>query len=174
MPPTPSASGPVGRHGDVDHRIVEAGIGGVGLADRRIGGQVDDAFVIVGEAELALRQQHAVRFDAADDALLQLRRRCRGCSVPAGAKTPIMPARALGAPHTTCTFVPSPGSTMQTRSRSAFGCFSAETTRAMRNGAYCSAGSCTDFDLEADHGELVDDAVERRVGVEMLLEPGRG
>ena len=64
--------GPVGRDGDVDHRIVEAGIDGIGLADRRIVGQVDDALVIVGDAELALRQQHAVRFDAADDALLEL------------------------------------------------------------------------------------------------------
>ena len=30
------------------------------------------------------------------------------------------------------------------------------------------------LDLEPDHGELVDDLVERLVGVEMLLEPGEG
>src|SRR5262245_55670692 len=47
-----------------------------------------------------------------------------------------MPARAFGAPHTTCTGAPpSPVSTMQTRRRSAFGCCSAEMTRAMENGA---------------------------------------
>src|SRR6201988_697284 len=47
-----------------------------------------------------------------------------------------MPARAFGAPHTTCTGAPpSPVSTMQTRRRSALGCCSAEMTRAMENGA---------------------------------------
>ena len=30
------------------------------------------------------------------------------------------------------------------------------------------------LDLEPDHGELVDELVERLVGVEMLLEPGEG
>ena len=40
------------------------------------------------------------------------------------------PARALGAPHTTCTGAPAPVSTEQTRSRSALGCWLAATTRA--------------------------------------------
>ena len=66
-----------------------------------------------------------------------------GTWVPAGAKTPIMPARAFGAPQTTWTGSPSPGSTMQTRSRSAFGCGSAETTRAMRKGAKSLVRSST-------------------------------
>jgi hypothetical protein len=39
-----------------------------------------------------------------------------------------MPVRAFGAPQTTCTGSPEPVSTMQTRSRSAFGCCSAEIT----------------------------------------------
>ena len=30
------------------------------------------------------------------------------------------------------------------------------------------------LDFEADHGELVDDLIERSVGVEMLLQPGEG
>ena len=51
----------IGRDRDVDHRIVEAGIDGIGLTDRRVGGQVDDALMIVGDAELALGQEHAVR-----------------------------------------------------------------------------------------------------------------
>src|SRR5438128_2171672 len=41
-----------------------------------------------------------------------------------------MPARAFGAPQTTRTGSPDPASTMQTRSRSALGCGSAEITRA--------------------------------------------
>ena len=63
---------------------------------------------------------------------------------------------------------------MQTRRRSAFGCFSAEMTLAMTKGL-SSAGLVLDaFDLEPDHGELVDDRGERLVGVEMLFQPGQG
>ena len=65
-----------------------------------------------------------------------------GMNDPAGAKTPIMPPRAFGAPQTTWIFVAVSGSTMQTRRRSAFGCLSAETTRAILKGANCLAGSC--------------------------------
>src|SRR5262245_18084404 len=54
-----------------------------------------------------------------------------------------MPVRALGAPHTTCTGSPVPVSTMQTRSRSALGCCSAEITRAMVKGASSFALSST-------------------------------
>src|SRR5580693_8553592 len=54
-----------------------------------------------------------------------------------------MPVRAFGAPHTTCTGSPVPVSTMQTRSRSAFGCCLASTTRAMVNGASCWPMSST-------------------------------
>ncbi len=57
-----------------------------------------------------------------------------GMKLPGGANTPFMPVRALGAPHTTDT-TPSPVSTRQARSRSAFGCGTASSTWAMRNGA---------------------------------------
>ena len=59
-----------------------------------------------------------------------------GMKVPGGENTLTRPARAFGAPQTTCTGAPpSPVSTMQTRRRSAFGCCSAEITRAIENGA---------------------------------------
>src|SRR5882724_6173035 len=59
-----------------------------------------------------------------------------GMKVPGGENTLTRPARAFGAPQTTCTgAAPLPGSTMQTRKRSALGCCSAEITRAMVNGA---------------------------------------
>ena len=51
-----------------------------------------------------------------------------GMKVPGGENTLFMPARALGAPQTTWTGSPEPVSTMQTRSRSALGCCSAEMT----------------------------------------------
>ena len=57
-----------------------------------------------------------------------------GITVPGGAKIVRSPARAFGAPQTTCTVAASPTSTMQTRNRSAFGCGSADTIRAVRNG----------------------------------------
>ncbi len=59
-----------------------------------------------------------------------------GMKVPGAENTLTMPARAFGAPQTTCTGAPpSPVSTMQTRKRSALGCCSAEITRAIVNGA---------------------------------------
>src|SRR5215470_14097490 len=66
-----------------------------------------------------------------------------GMKVPGGENTPIRSARAFGAPHTTWIGLPSPVSTMHTRSRSAFGCCTAETTRAMVNGASALALSST-------------------------------
>ena len=53
--------GPVGGQVDVDHGIVEAGVGRIGDADRRVVGQFDDAVVVVGKLELGRRAQHAVR-----------------------------------------------------------------------------------------------------------------
>ena len=54
-----------------------------------------------------------------------------GMKAPGGTNTPVMPVRAFGAPHTTWIGLPSPVSTMQTRSRSAFGCCFASVTRAI-------------------------------------------
>src|SRR6266481_3176399 len=59
-----------------------------------------------------------------------------GMKVPGAENTLTSPARAFGAPQTTCTGAPSsPVSTMQTRKRSALGCCSAEITRAIVNDA---------------------------------------
>ena len=96
-----------------------------------------------------------------------------GMKVPGGENTLIRPARAFGAPQTTCTGAPpSPVSTMQTRRRSAFGCCSAEITardgeRRQRLGLVLDV-----LDLEPDHGELVGELFQRLVGVEMFLQPG--
>ena len=60
--------GPVRRQVDVDQRIVEAGPCGVGHADRRIGRQVEDAVVILGEFEFGGGAEHAVRVNSANGA----------------------------------------------------------------------------------------------------------
>jgi hypothetical protein len=56
------------RQVDLDDRIVEPGIERVGLADRRIGRELQDAVVVVAEPELGARAEHAVTLDAADRA----------------------------------------------------------------------------------------------------------
>ena len=67
-------------------------------------GQFDDAVMVLAQAELIARAQHAVGGDAADLARLQHHAGARDDRSPTGANTPIMPARALGAPHTTSSF----------------------------------------------------------------------
>ena len=62
--------------------------------------------------------------------------------LPGAANTAFMPVRALGAPHTTVT-VPSPVSTVQTRSLSAFGCCSAAVTCTIRKLAKAAPGFAT-------------------------------
>ena len=62
---------PVGGDRHVDDRIVEARPFGIDLTDRRIGGQFDDAVMIVAQFQLTRGAHHAVRFDAADRRDLQ-------------------------------------------------------------------------------------------------------
>ena len=66
-----------------------------------------------------------------------------GMKAPGAAKTAFMPVRAFGAPQTTDNSVPSPTSTLQARSRSAFGCCTASTTWAMRKDASVAERSST-------------------------------
>ncbi len=54
------AIGAVGRDRDVEHRILEPGISGIALADRRFGGKLDDPVVPGAELQLALGAHHAV------------------------------------------------------------------------------------------------------------------
>ena len=63
---------------------------------------------------------------------------------------------------------------MQTRRRSAFGCFSAEITDGDDERLEQRRLVLDALDLEPDHGELVDDRGERLVGVEMFFQPGQG
>ena len=66
----------------------------------------------------------------------RLLRRARAV-VPGGVNSPV---RAFGAPQTTWTGSP-PASTMQSRSRSAFGCCLASMTRATTKPLYLALGS---------------------------------
>jgi hypothetical protein len=66
------AIGTVGRDRHLDDGIVEADHAREGHANRRVGGQLDDALVLVAQAHLAHGDEHAVRLLAADDALLEI------------------------------------------------------------------------------------------------------
>ncbi len=62
----PHRIGPVRRDREVEHDVVEAEhLAHVG-PERCVGGQLEDAGVVVAEAELARRAQHALRHHAAD------------------------------------------------------------------------------------------------------------
>ena len=65
-----------------------------------------------------------------------------GTAAPGCPNTPTSPARALGAPQTTCN-APSPASTVSTCSLSACGCRSAVSTRATVKPDSRAAGSST-------------------------------
>ncbi len=70
-PRTASASPRFGVTRDLDHRIVEPRPCAYALAHRRIGGQFDDAGMVVAEPHFARREQHAGAQHAADLARLQ-------------------------------------------------------------------------------------------------------
>ena len=125
----------VGRDRHVEHRIVEPGIVGVGGADRRILGQLDDPVMIVAQLELARRAHHAARFDAADRRDLQ--RHVAARDIGAGRAEHAEHARRG---HWARRTRPgsarrSPASTVSTWSLSACGCLSAVSTLRDREAA---------------------------------------
>ena len=95
-----------------------------------------------------------------------------GMRTPAGPNTPFMPARAFGAPHTTCTS-PGPGiddaDAQPVGIRVRLGRDDARDDKAgERGGAVLDA-----LDIVAEHDEPLGDLRRRRLGVEMRLEPGQ-
>ena len=167
------AVGAVGGEIDVDHRIVEAGVLRVALADRRVGGQVDDALVVVGNLQLELRHQHAAALDAADGA-------DRERHVLAGDEGA---GRHEHAGHAGARV----GRAAHDLDRLAVAGVDHADAQPVGVGMLLGLDHARDdvgrellalvldvLDLEPDHRELVDDLIERRIGVEMLLEPGRG
>jgi hypothetical protein len=170
MPCTPVQSG---REVDLDHRIVEPAIVGERYADRRIGGQLDDALVIVGKLQLEFRHQHAAAFDPADGANIERH-------VLAGNEGPGRHEHALHA-----------GARIRCAAhdlhRRAFAGVDHADAKPVGVRVLLGGDHIGDLvgreqfrlgfdllDLETDHGELVDELFQRLVGVEMLLKPGEG
>ena len=167
------AIGPVRREVDLDHRIVEADQISEFPAYRRVGRKLDDALVIFREFELARRAQHAAALDAADFSDLEIEPGAR--NVGAGRREHALHGGARvgraahdlhrrAGPGIDQTDTQTVGVGMLLRRDHAGDRESRELLRLVLDA----------LDLEPDHGETVDDRVERSIGVEMLFEPGDG
>ena len=164
---------PVGGEVDLDQRLIEARIGHIGLPHRRVGGQFDDALMVVGELKLEGRAEHAVRLDPANDALAQ--RDALGRDIgPRGREDAFQPRARIGraADHL--------------NGRLAAGVHEADAQPVRigmglgldhmgdDEGFQLFSGVLDMLDLEADARERLDDLAGRSVGVEVVLEPGEG
>ena len=167
------AVGPVGRELDLDHRVVEPRPFGVALADRRVGRQVDDAVVIVGELQLELRHQHAAALDAADVADRERHVLARDVgarrhehALHAGARI----GRAAHHLHRLARAGIDHAHAQPVGIRMLLGRDHARDGERREHLAPCPDA----LDLEPDHGELVGDLVRRVWCRDARLQPGRG
>ncbi len=98
-----------------------------------------------------------------------------GMKVPGGENTLFMPVRALGAPHTTCTGSPDAGidhaDAQPVGIRMLLGLDHARDRERREAAAALSSIFSTSSPIMVSLSAI---AVERLVGVEMLLEPGEG
>ena len=167
------AVGAVRRQVDLDHRVVEPGEGRVGLADGGVGREVQDAVVVVRQAELGARAQHAAALDAADHAHRQgdvLARHVGAGGREHGLHAGPRVRRAADHLH----------------GRALAGVDSADPqpvgVRVLLGGEHGGDAVGGErlrlvldaLDLQPDAGQRLDDHVEGSVGVEVVLEPGEG
>ena len=176
VPRDPVDAGGVGavrRERHVDHRIVEPGVGSIGRTDRRIGGQLEDAVVILGKLELRRGAQHAVRLDPTDDA---------------GRDGQVL-ARDVGAggrEHTdeAGSRIGRPADDLDGRAASrvdrahpqavGIGVLHGLDDASHRETAEPFRRVLDALDFEADAGQRLGDVGQRRLGSEVILEPGQG
>ena len=167
------AVGPVRRDRDLDHRIVEAGIGRVGGADGRVLGQVDDAVMGIRQHQLAFRAQHAVRFHAADDADLEVDpgagnvaagRREDALHAGAGVRRAAHDLDRIAGPGIDHAY-PQPVGIRVLFRRDDIG--DGERRELVRL-------ALDALDLEPDHGQRLDDLVELGGRLQVVFQPGQG
>ncbi len=170
------AVGPVRRDRDLDHRVVPPQHFRRGRAHGEIAFQIDDADMIVGEFELALRTHHAVRLDAADLGRLQHHavhgdRRAGRCEDARHAGARIRRAAYdLQLLH----FAIDKRFDLQDLQLVGVGMGPGFQHFRNREDGKLLRRVFHALDLEAEHGELLDDLVERRIGFERVLQPGKG
>ena len=163
---------PVRRQVDFDHGIAEPGPLRVGRADGRIGRQLHDAVMVLGNLQLGRRAQHAAALDASDGAdaerdVLAGNERAgrREHADQAGARV----RRAADHLHRRTTVAGIDHADAQAiRIRMLLGRnHPRNRERRQRLGLVVDM-----LDLKPDHGELVGELFQRLVGVEMFLQPG--
>jgi len=152
--------------------IVEPGPAGVRNADQRVVGQFDDPLVIVAELELRRRAQHAIRFDAADDALGERQLLARNIG-PHGREHALHAGARIGRAADDL------DQTAAGVDDADFQPIGVGVLLGFDDGsddeAVVFARRVLDrLNLEADAGQRFDDLVERGRGVEVVLEPGEG
>ena len=166
------AIGPVGQHVDVDHRIVEPGIIGIGHADRRIRRHFDDPVMLLADLEFACRAHHAVRFDAADRRDLQhhcVRGHDRACGSEYAEHARAGIGRAADDLQRAVTGIDRKHlQLVGLRVRRG-----AEHARDLERGER-GTGVFDPFHFQPDAGERLDNGVERGVGFDMLFQPTEG
>ena len=159
----------VGRDGDVDHRIVEPEDGSRGGADRRVVGELDDAFVVLADADFAGRAQHAGALDAADDALLEVEPGPRDPDA-GGGEDPLHAGPRIGRAANDLDPI---GAGIDDADRQPVGVGMPRSLQDMADGERRERRRPVDhlFDLEPEIGERPGDAVYPGVGFEMGLQP---
>ena len=163
--------GTVRREADLDHRIVELGPGGKARPDRRVGRQVDDALMVVGKLELALRQHHAAAFDAADLSDLEHGRDTRdpGAGRTEGAN---QAGAGIGRAADDLNWRP-PVAGIDGENAQLVGIGMLFGRQHAGDDERLQARLVVDrVDLQADRGQPSDDIGQRRLRFEVVLEPG--
>ena len=169
----PRAIGAVRGEADPDCRIADAERFGGGIARGKIAVEVDDSLMLVGQAELALRTQHAAALDTPDLRLLELHAgtwndASRACEHALHAGTRVGRAahhvEALAAADIDGADAEPVGVGVGPR----LDHFANHEIRQRR-------GRIVDgVDLEPDHRQPPGDRLERGVGFEVLAKPGEG
>ena len=165
------AVGAVRRHLDVDDGVAEPDQIGVPGSDRRVRRRFDDAVMIVAEAELIGRAQHAARGDAADHAFLEHRAGARDDRAGRGEDALHAGARVgRAADHLHLFLAGVDHADLEPVGvRMALG----RNHRGDGEGFEPGGAVLDRVDIVAEHDQPLDDRRQRRVGVEMGLEPAQ-
>ncbi|GJE72844.1 hypothetical protein CHKEEEPN_4405 [Methylorubrum podarium] len=163
----------VRRQVDLDHRIVEPGPEGVGGADGCVGGQIEDAVVVLAEAQLRPGAEHAAALDPADRAHREGDVLARHVGARRREDREHAGPRVRRAAHD-LERLPVPGIDLADPQAVGVGVLLGgdhprDDVGTKRGGLVLDA-----FDFEADPRQRFRDRVEGCLGVEVVLEPGEG
>ena len=167
----PEAVAAVGRELDLDHRPFETQRLDRRHANLGVGGQLDDAVVLLAQLELTHRAEHADAGHAPDHRLLQHLAGDRDDRAFGREHRLHAGARVGGAANHLEDTVP--GLDGAQAQPVGIGMLAGLSHIGDAEGAEIRTGVGHALDLEAEHGQPVADRLQRGVGRQMLLEPGQ-